>query len=143
LTLSGVNARGFLIHRLTFKCHISFEQSSNLSTVKKHQLTSLTYSNPRGSISKSVLEYDLEFGRAPPYFNWWNQILDFLVVRMRYSLALFDKVFATLLGTLKEFSGSRVPTESRFTTAHLGDFNHLYFTSKPCSKHGVLDPFFR
>jgi hypothetical protein len=36
--------------------------------VKKHQLTSLTYSNPRGSISKSVLGYDLEFGRAPPYW---------------------------------------------------------------------------
>jgi len=75
LTLPGVNARGFLIQRLTFKLRISFEQSSNLSTVKRHQLTSLTYSNPRGSISKSVLGYStstklsdhLEFGRAPPY----------------------------------------------------------------------------
>ena len=79
LTLPGVNARGFLIQRLTFKRRISCEQSSNLSTVKRHQLTSLIYSNPRGSISKSVLGYALEFGRAPPYLNQWNQIMYFLV----------------------------------------------------------------
>ena len=83
-----MNARGFLIQRLTFKHRISCEQSSNLSTVKRHrsaersrrsQLTSLIYSNPRGSISKSVLGYALEFGRAPPYLNQWNQIMYFLV----------------------------------------------------------------
>jgi hypothetical protein len=46
LTLSVYQVRRFLIQRLTFRHHIPCRQFSNLSTVKKHQLTSLTYSNP-------------------------------------------------------------------------------------------------
>jgi hypothetical protein len=56
--------------------------------------------------------------------------------------SVFYKVFATLVVTLKEFSGSRVPTKSRFTTAHLGDFNPLYLNPKPMLKARGFRPKF-
>jgi hypothetical protein len=47
---------------------------------------------------------------------------------------VFYKVFATLIFALKKLSGSRVPTQSRFTTAHLGNYNHVYSIKKPSYK---------
>ena len=68
LTLPGYQAWGFLIHRLTFKRYVLSAIVKPFNRTK-YQLTSLTHSNPRGSISKSVLGYEPRVRVCPTLLN--------------------------------------------------------------------------
>ena len=107
LTLPGVNARGFLIHRLTFKrCVLAaILKLFNRAIAPIDQLNSQP--PQRAYLQKRTLDTSKRVRVCPTLLDW-NKLLIFWWECVD-SLALFYKVFATLLFALKKLSGSRVP----------------------------------